>query len=223
MHRSLAQLHGHLQKAYHSHKVVSLDAAFAALTSDIIHEYGFGLHKGNLDYEDFNGDLRDSANGAFKMSHIAYFFPVIRWIGDALPLWMLKRVSPPLYALVTDREFVRNRVIEALNGKAAPKGSVIESLAGPRMPVHLQGVDRLANEGFALLLAGSETTARALSVGIFALLSDDKMRSKLREELRTVMPTPESCPTWNQLEQLPYLVCRIPCSNAQLLTRSLIC
>lgn len=223
MHQSLAQLHEHLKKAYHSHKVVSLDAAFAGLTSDIIHKYGFGVHKGNLDREDFNSHSRDSANGIFKLSHIAYFFPVFRLIVNSLPLWMLQYVSPPLHTLVTERAFLRNRVIEALDGSEASKGSVIETLAGPGMPVHLRGVDRLSDEGFALVIAGSETTARSLSVGIFALLSDERMRSKLREELRTIMPTPESCPTWNQLEQLPYLVCRIPCPSGQTLTWNSVC
>lgn len=75
------------------------------------------------------------------------------------------------------------------------------------MPEHMRTPDCLADEGFAIIIGGTETTTRSLGLGAYHLIGNENIRLKLREELRSVMPTPESKPSWNQLEQLPYLVC----------------
>ena len=62
------------------------------------------------------------------------------------------------------------------------------------------------NEGFSLIIGGTETTARSLSLCFYNLITNEPVRTKLREELRQVMPAPDRQPTWNQLEKLPYLV-----------------
>lgn len=204
--KSIQQLSERIRGAYQSHQVVSLDAAFAGLTSDIIHEYALGIDSGNLDQEDFNESVRDGVNALFKMSHVIHFFPILQTIVNSLPLWALQKISPYAFALVSQKTSIRHRVIDALNGKQTGKSPVIESLAGANVPIHLRGLERLTNEGFSMIIAGTETTARSLSVGIYHILSDNRVQTKLREELRSVMPTPESYPTWNQLEQLPYMV-----------------
>jgi len=50
------------------------------------------------------------------------------------------------------------------------------------------------------------TVAHTLSVIAVHVIKDEKMFKKLQTELKTVMPMPYSQPTWNQLEQLPFLV-----------------
>lgn len=67
---SLDKLNGHLRNASHSGRIVSLDAAFAGLSSDIVHQYSFGLYSRCLDPEDFKGTVRDGVNAVLKMSHI---------------------------------------------------------------------------------------------------------------------------------------------------------
>lgn len=109
------------------------------------------------------------------------------------------------------RDFLRQGIKDALDGGPVPKSSVIEAYAGPRMPPHLRGVERLTDDAMTLIIGGTETTSRSLCVGMFNVLSDRKMQLRLREELRTVMPTPDTRPTWNQLEQLPYFVCPLTC------------
>ncbi|KAJ5182693.1 hypothetical protein N7492_000309 [Penicillium capsulatum] len=204
---SLDKLNGHLRNAYHSHKVVSMDAAFAGLSSDIVHQYSFGLYSRCLDPEDFKGNVRDGVNAVLKMSHIANFCPVLPKIINCFPVWFLRYVSPPAAALADMREFLRSGMRDALSGKPVPKSSVIEAYSGPRMPPHLRGVERLTDDAMTLIIGGTETTSRSLCVGIFNVLSNKNIQSRLREELRTVMPTPETRPTWNQLEQLPYMRC----------------
>ncbi|GLI81039.1 hypothetical protein PoHVEF18_009408 [Penicillium ochrochloron] len=202
----LDKLVQHLEGAYHSHKVITLDAGFSALTSDIIHQYVFGFNSGNLDQEDFNENIRDGISGLFRMGHIAFFFPIIQTILNVLPLSVVKMINPYAFALKDQKADVHNRVVKFLSGEKSKSGSVIEKLSSPDMPEHFRGADNLTDEGFSLVIGGTETTARSLSLGMYHLLSDPHLLNKLREELRSVMPTPESKPTWNELEQLPYLM-----------------
>ncbi|KAJ5665071.1 uncharacterized protein N7477_007519 [Penicillium maclennaniae] len=194
----------HLRRAYASHNVVPLDAGFSALTSDIIHQYSFGFNSGNLDQENFNEHVRDGINALFTQSHIAFFFPIIPMIINALPLPLLEKLNPYAFALVSQKKDLHRRSAEALEGKTN-NGSIIEFIAGAHMPQHMRTPNRLADEGLALIIGGTETTARSLGLGMYHLLRNENIIAKLREELRSVMPTPESRPTWNQLEQLPYL------------------
>jgi cytochrome P450 len=68
----------------------------------------------------------------------------------------------------------------------------------------------LRDEGLGLLVAGTETTSRSLSVGLFHILSNKDVLRKLREELKQVLITPKSTASWSQFERLPYLVCVPP-------------
>ena len=185
--------------------MVNLDAGFAGLTADVINQYAIGYHSGNLDREDFNENVRDGINALFKMSHLIFFVPILQTIMKLLPLSVLQKANPSAFALADQKMGIHKQVSNALASKDAKDGSIIETLSHS-LPEHLRNAERLTNEMFALLIGGTETTARSLSVAIFHLLSNDQIRAKLRDELRSVMPTAESRPTWNQLEQLPYMV-----------------
>lgn len=210
----LDQFCGHLQRAHKTHKVVPLDAGFSALTSDIIHQYAFGFNSGNLDREDFNESIRDGINALFRQGHISFFFPVIQTIIKALPLSFLEKINPYAFALVSQKNDLHRRSAEAIAGQKTENGSILEHIAGPHMPEHMRTPDRLADEGLSLIIGGTETTARSLALGSYHLISNENIKAKLREELRSVMSTPESQPTWNQLEKLPYMVRAVysPCN-----------
>jgi hypothetical protein len=176
------------------------------MTADIIHKYTLGYNSGNLDHGDFNENVRDGVNALFRGAHLLFFFPLLQTFFSSLPLPVLKWVNPSAYVLANQKQNVHNYVVDALVGKRTKSGSIMESLANNGLAEHLRGPTRLTNDAFAILIGGTETTGRSLSLGFYYLLSDSAMRAKLREELRSVMPTPQIRPTWNQLEQLPYLV-----------------
>ncbi|KAJ5958353.1 uncharacterized protein N7479_005503 [Penicillium vulpinum] len=207
IYENIEKLDNHFKRALEFHKVISLDAGFAGLASDVIHKYVYGFNSGNLDHDDFNKSVRDGINGLFKSTHVLFFFPVLQTIMNSLPLWLLKKLDPFVYALVSQKLDLLRRTEEFLQNKS-PKSetrSVMEVMCGPSMPEDMRGAVRLHNEGFAMIIGGTETTARSLVIAAFYLLKNESIKTKLREELRTVMPTTESQPTWRQLEQLPYL------------------
>ncbi|RDW83583.1 cytochrome P450 [Aspergillus mulundensis] len=209
IYRSIDKLLYYIDEAHRSDTVISLDAGFAALTSDIIYEYVYGFNPGSLDKDGFNGQVRDGINGLMRMSHLLYFFPVLNKIMDAVPLPWLEKLSPSAFALADQKRDLYERGIRALNdahsSTAEKSDNLINALAAPSVPGHMRSPERLMNEGFALIIGGTETTARTLSVGAWHIYADEEIRRKLREELKSVMPTPESRPRWNELEKLPYL------------------
>ncbi|KAJ5495040.1 cytochrome monooxygenase aflU [Penicillium diatomitis] len=205
--KHLDKLVARLEQAQKAHKVVAMDAGFAAMTSDIIHEYVFGLHTGNLDQEDFNERIRDGVNGLFKLGHLSRFLPWIQPLMATLPRFLMDMLSPYAFALMDQKQFIHDQVVAIQTGQnKGSAGSVMEKLSGPGLPDHFKSARNLSDEGFALVIGGTETTARSLSVGLFHLLNEPRLIHKLREELRAVMPTPTSKPTWNQLEQVPYMM-----------------
>ncbi|PYI01806.1 cytochrome P450 [Aspergillus sclerotiicarbonarius CBS 121057] len=215
IHESLDKIIRNLKDAYQTHRVVNLDSGFAGLTADVIYQYTFGFNPGNLDQEGFNENVRNGANALLRMEHVLYFFPFLQSIMGWLPLGMLRRVNEPAYALATQKldlyargvaalERDRNRVKEDKEASNR-KGAILDAISGPKIPEHLRTPERLMNEGHSLAIAGTETTARSLAVGAYYLLTMEDVRTKLREELKSVMPTPETRVTWTELEKLPYM------------------
>ncbi|RLL95402.1 hypothetical protein CFD26_102729 [Aspergillus turcosus] len=209
IHDTLDRLVYHFKEAHASHQVVSLDAAFAALTSDVIYKYLYGFNPSNVDKEGFNAKVRDGVNGLFQLAHLLYFFPILQTIMNLTPLEFLRKYNPPAFALASQKKELYNRAAAALENahshKDSGSGTVIDALAAPTMPAHMRRPERLMNEGFSLVIGGTETTARALALSTWHLYTREDIRNKLREELKQVMPTPDTKPTWNRLEQLPYL------------------
>ncbi|CAG8205943.1 unnamed protein product [Penicillium nalgiovense] len=186
---------------------IDLDAGFAGLTSDVIHKYAYGFNSGNLDHDDFNTSVRDGIIGLFKFSHVLFFFPVLQTIMNVLPLWLLQKLDPFVHALVSQKLDLLRRTEEFLQSKSTSSKTrpVMEIMCGPSMPEDMRSTVRLNNEGFAMVIGGTETTARSMVIAAFHILKNESIKAKLREELWTVMLTPESRPTWRKLEQLPYL------------------
>ena len=63
----------------------------------------------------------------------------------------------------------------------------------------------LGQEAKGIIGAGSETIARACTVGSFHILADPLIKVKLHLELIAAIPNPTNMPTWDALTRLPYL------------------
>lgn len=66
-------------------------------------------------------------------------------------------------------------------------------------------VDRLASEAQLLLAAGTITTTRTLNVCSYYILSNDRIHSQLKKELKSIMAGYPEIPSLQELEELPYL------------------
>ena len=185
------------EAAIKTKEVIRLDAAYMALTMDIIAHYAYGQSYNYLAEDDFKVSWKEtviggSANGAFLRQ-----FPWAMSIMKSIPLSVLQVMNPQAGQLVGWQHAVRQQIegiMEANRKGMKAEGTVFQALLDSDLPKEEKSLDRLQDEGQTLVGAGSETTAKSLSIITFYLLQDKKKLQRLREELRNAMPTPKVSP-----------------------------
>ena len=84
--------------------------------------------------------------------------------------------------------------------------TIFHAIYESQLPDQEKSLERLAQEGFVLMAAGSDTTSRALTYGLYHLVVNPHILKRLREDLLTVMPELNSKPALKVLEELPFFV-----------------
>lgn len=184
--------------------IVSLDDAFSALTTDVISSYCCGKDWDFIEDENFRNDVRNAAENAVEFTHISRFVPWLVYAMSALSPKTMAMIMPGKAKLFEFLEsFLEYGKIESHMEK---RKTMVATLADPSIPEKERDYYRLRDETFGLIAAGTETTGRVLATASFYLASDSRVRETLQAELKQLMPTLDSKPTWVELEQLPYLV-----------------
>ncbi|KAK5954220.1 hypothetical protein OHC33_004793 [Knufia fluminis] len=197
-----------LKECMDNDEIVRLDAAFMALTMDIITHFAFGDSYNYLDEPDFKLEWKEtviggSANGVF-LRQFPWALPILK----ATPLSFLNVANPKAAKLVAWQHFIRKQVNEIVVKNASGKkadGTIFQAVLDSDLPPSEKTIDRLQDEGQTLVGAGSETTAKSLAMITFFLASAPKKLQKLREEIKTIGPEPDGSFVLAKLEQLPYL------------------
>lgn len=100
------------------------------------------------------------------------------------------------------------QLAERRQGKERLSPTIFDTMVSPDLESdQTVSVEDLSAEAFALVLAGTESTATTLIQGTFRVLNDKKIYGKLREEIFAVMPSRRVLPPLEDLRHLPYLVC----------------
>jgi cytochrome P450 len=196
-------------------EVIRLDAAYMALTMDIITHYAYGQSYNYLAEEDFKLSWKEAVIGGSSNGAILRQFPWAVPIMQAVPLSVLQVMHPPSGQLVAWQQNVGREVdaiIKANQEGKKTKATIFQALLDSDLPEEEKSAGHLRDEGQTLVGAGSETTAKSLSIITFYLLKDKTKLQKVRDELRTMIPGATSLPSLKALEKLPYLVKLILCS-----------
>lgn len=209
MHEKESKLMQRFEKAHQNNIVLQLDDAFAALTADLISEYSWGVSSGFLEDEHFNNNIRQALNEISTFVHVNRFFPILATILRAMPRWLLGRLRPGATAVLDMQDLVAQQSTDQKKKAKTSRKTIFDALSDPSVPPKERSPRRLEDEGLIVVVAGTETTARALTLAAFYIYQNKLLLLKLREELRPVMPTPTTEASWPQLEQIPYLVCRL--------------
>jgi cytochrome P450 len=101
------------------------------------------------------------------------------------------------------------KIVEGRREKEAkkePHKNIFEELNDSDLPPQEKTIDRLNEEGFALILAGGDTSSLTLAYISFHLLDNPEILKELKVELSEAIPDPDRPITWQELEQLPFLV-----------------
>lgn len=214
IHQKVDQLIERFENAYHQSTVLHLQLDFAALTADVITHYCYGWSYGYLDDPNSaqGNDLVDAVAGLMTMFHINRFFPFLITVFLAAPQAVVRWIQPQMASLFEVKARLRQQAEDSLVKKknqdsdSYTNDTIFDALVSPSVPPQEKTLDRLEDESALLLGAGTETTARAIAVSMFHLMNNKEMGLKLREELKTVLKTPQSKASWTDLERLPYLV-----------------
>lgn len=199
---------GRLEQAQQDGAIIQTDALFSALTGDVICHYTYGESAGYLEKENFENEFRDAVTAASVFGHFTRFFPVLVSMLGSMPsviLWL----QPKYKGFFNMERKLNQQSLAALQNTSNEKDStrtIFNALSDPSLPPKERTLERLRNEAMAVMGAGTETTARVLTMGSFYLYNNRSALQRLRDELKTVMPEPTSQVSWSQLEKLPYLV-----------------
>jgi cytochrome P450 len=208
MHEKEAKLMKRFEQAHYDDAVLRLDDAYAALTADVISQYSWGVSSGFLDDENFNNDIREALNEISEFVHLNRFFPILSTIMRALPRWVLARIRPGATAVLDMQDVVTQSSAQKHDGDV--QKTIFDALSDPTLPSQERSARRLEDEGLIVVVAGTETTARTLTIASYHIFNNQPLLQKLRSEIKTVMPTPTTNASWSDLEQLPYLVSTPP-------------
>lgn len=102
-------------------------------------------------------------------------------------------------------EIKRNRA-KVEKSQTSMNATVFDSILDSDLPEHEKETERLWQEAQVICIAGTETTAWALSVITFYLLSNPEVLRTLRDELESAIHDASVTVEIKDLEKLPYLV-----------------
>ncbi|KAL2818535.1 cytochrome P450 [Aspergillus granulosus] len=209
----VTKLADYFEQTFHAGTVVRLNHTLAAFTSDVIAHYCYGESYNYLDALAEPNHLKDGLGGLLLLVHVFYFFPFLPTVFASIPLWLTGMISPAMKALASFQIKIHQQSTEALAASAAQgtqkekdsrAKTMFDALADPALPAKERTIERLTDEGVIVLGAGSETTANNMALCLYHLSENASVMRKLRDELKQVMPTPTSTPSWTELENLPY-------------------
>ena len=105
--------------------------------------------------------------------------------------------------------YISQRVLKGLKGLKSKKCDFTPMLQGQTDAGKRQGLTistaELAANGIGSILAGTDTTGLAISVGAWSILSDESIRVRLQAELASAWPSEDQPPSLQDLEKLPFL------------------
>ncbi|KAF6227140.1 hypothetical protein HO133_008582 [Letharia lupina] len=195
-------------------KIVNLSKGFRCLTSDVIMNFTFHKPLGALESPEFGFPMTRALSEAVKYGQWVAYFPssfrmLFRWI-DKLPLWFLDKYMEPLALTKWCMRVARERILE-LKARPTKSSDHLPTIFDTALkPDADKGqikptIDELAADTLLLLIAGTDSTAHALTFATYNVLQDPNILRKLQAELRNAMPRKDMLLEWAELEKLPYL------------------
>ena len=107
------------------------------------------------------------------------------------------------------RKRINQFIVAYEKGSVPPFPTVVERLITPNPEKGFVPVNRvgLRDEILTMISAGNDTTGITTMVGLFNILYNPQIHARLLEELKTILPKPDSRAKYLDIEKLPYLVC----------------
>ncbi|KAI1458004.1 cytochrome P450 [Annulohypoxylon moriforme] len=176
------------------------------VTLDIIGLAGFGQDFGSI--QDPNAELSQTYRNVFKPSRQAQRLAFLNLI---FPNWFLARLpiqrNNDINAAAETIRNVCRRLIREKKEKLARKELKDLDILSVALESGIFTDENLVDQLMTFLAAGHETTATAMSWGIYMLCKNPEIQAKLRAEIRENLPPIDSDQqiTSQDIDNLPYL------------------
>ncbi|KAF2808737.1 oxoglutarate/iron-dependent oxygenase [Mytilinidion resinicola] len=188
---------------------VTLSAATSSFSTDVINEHNFGFRSNYLDGVNFKPNLQNALDGLSNSLQLMKQLPWLHVLMRMVPHSLFIRLNPDMADYFAHENRVRQRRDEVItrikNEKLSEHHTIFDELLRGTLPEEEKRPERVFQEGLVAVSAASETTAWTLTVGLFHVLNQPEVLSKLRAELESNIPDASELPPLSVLEQLPYL------------------
>ncbi|KAH0423588.1 cytochrome p450 [Colletotrichum camelliae] len=178
--------------------------AFRLLTTNIIMEFCFANSRGMLEEQpdSFQSQFLTALSVAASALKTLQQYPLLRIISNAIPVGLVKVVSPELGNLIHLTDYAEqcvNRWRKSDGSKAAVNHPIVLENLTSLSEVALVG------ESLDLLVAGSDTSATSVTTALFEILRNPAIEKRLVDELDAAIPDKNDLPPVQTLEKIEYL------------------
>ncbi|KAL8685638.1 MAG: hypothetical protein Q9218_007635 [Villophora microphyllina] len=191
------------------HKPMPLGLGYVALTVDVISSYALGDCYHLLETENLGAEHHQSIISLIESGHFIKHFPGVYGLMRMLPNYVVTLMQPKMKSTLRIvqkmQDGIKSTIQDIQRGSCNHNSSVFAKLLDSDLPSQEKSLDRLGREGMVLIIAGSEATARTLSVVSYHLLANPEKLAKLQKQLQVTVPDPNILPSLAQLENAPYL------------------
>ncbi|QSZ35469.1 hypothetical protein DSL72_008339 [Monilinia vaccinii-corymbosi] len=210
----LDKLCGRIEEFREKGEKLDMRVVYQCFSTDVITLYALNRSWNHLDSPNFSPLWVETIAETVKMGHLLTQFPIIFPIALALPRWFLQIAKPGFALLLDFRKAIEvdtQNIIEG-NYKFDPdKGNGLQEtivhalLESDEIPPLEKEYQRLFEEAFVIIGAGSDTVSNMLTNTHFHLLDNPTLLHTLRDELKQVMPDRHARASLKDLEGLPFL------------------
>ncbi|KAI4171027.1 MAG: hypothetical protein LQ343_004564 [Gyalolechia ehrenbergii] len=188
---------------------------YASLTTDVISDYSFPERCNFLSRPgDFDGEHYYAWMTLSRPSHCLKQFHWLFPLLDSMPIWVPKYTSPGIYVFLKQQNYLHEQAKmihqqhEHVDYKEMNlRPSLIRSFTDSNLlPEDQKHPARIKGEAQISIGAGTLTTSHALKVGTYHILADKHVFDNLMAQLKVVIPDPDSLPTLQESERIPYLM-----------------
>jgi cytochrome P450 len=195
--------------------VINVTHVIAALTMDIISSYSLGVDMGNLSREEWGRDWSETFPRLGTIRPWGRQFKSLTTMSLSIEPSIVRWFNPTAAAVAEKAKYPmevirahidRHEKDGAASKMATNRRTIFMEILDSSLPPHEKSIGRLNAEAFLLLGAGTDPTTRTLTVTMHHLLANPELLERLRDNLKMIMPRPDTPVTVAALEALPFFV-----------------
>ncbi|KAH8778800.1 cytochrome P450 [Diaporthe sp. PMI_573] len=200
VHRWVERLWEHIR----AQRAIPLSRAAQCLTLDNVSYFSYGSDEGALDSEGFQSELLDQFDRFPKLVTVFQFFPLLQSLVNILQRFSSSSSSA---ARVTEGStigwdrFIDQKARGETNGMMLFE-SMLERARKSNFEIER---GRGVANGSLMLVAGTGTTAAAITTGVFHLTKQPELWRELKRQLHAAIPAGNTQPDVTELEKLPFM------------------